>query len=158
MPSPDLITSNPRRLHIFTGLLAFGTLCPALGIGTMAASVAGGVVANELIPFLLNKPSVKLSGSEDKLANHDITNAAGLAVGLLIQSVAESGKYSKEGKKNQEIGSESGKRMAKPDCRQSRLFAAVGGRMSSHRNPRNHPRKPPNRPSQADRIALAGAE
>jgi tetratricopeptide (TPR) repeat protein len=114
MPLPDLIAQRHIRLLTFTGILAGGTIClpaiPALAaVGAMAASVAGGVVANDIIAHHLNCLSVRLRRSNDTLANQNIAQAAGLAVGLLIQSVAESGKYGKDSGKIKQLAHQAAK-------------------------------------------------
>ncbi|QIZ73677.1 tetratricopeptide repeat protein [Oxynema aestuarii AP17] len=94
----DFIGQRHLRLLTFTAILAGGTLCPLAipalaGVGTMLAGVAGGIVANDVIAYHLTQLSAKLRQSGDTLANQDITKATGLTVGLVIQSVAESGRY-----------------------------------------------------------------
>ncbi|WP_204104457.1 MULTISPECIES: tetratricopeptide repeat protein, partial [Spirulina sp. CCY15215] len=106
----DLITQTKNRLVTAGGMLIGGSICLSLAgsgvlavlpgaslfmtvFGTIVTAITGGVVATDSIPEHLNHVSVRLRDSQQKLSNHDLTNAVGLAMGLIIKSVAESGNY-----------------------------------------------------------------
>ncbi|MEM9542534.1 MAG: tetratricopeptide repeat protein [Cyanobacteria bacterium P01_E01_bin.42] len=106
----DLITRPKNRLVTTGGMLVGGSICLALAgssvlavlpgaplamtvLGTVVSAVTGGIVANDIVPEHLKAISVRLQDSEGQLNNEDLTRAVGLAMGLIIQSVAESGNY-----------------------------------------------------------------
>ncbi|MDF0551488.1 tetratricopeptide repeat protein [Kamptonema sp. UHCC 0994] len=93
MQLPDL-SKIQTRLVTCGGIVVAGTLCP-LGIGAMAAAVASGIVANDLVAHHLSHISTRLRNADEKLANHDLTHAVGLAIALIIQSFAEADIYPK---------------------------------------------------------------
>jgi tetratricopeptide (TPR) repeat protein len=74
------------------GVLLGGT---ALGgiVGSASASVAAGIFANDVVPEYLHRIPSRLEGSREQLSNHDLTQAVGLAIGLVIKSIAEAGTY-----------------------------------------------------------------
>ncbi|MEA5420998.1 NB-ARC domain-containing protein [Spirulina sp. CCNP1310] len=88
----DLVTDRPQRLFVSMAVLAGGAICGGL-LGTIATAVSGGIVANEMLPHHLNHNAVRLRGSGDKLANHDLTQATGFAIALIIKAIAEAGTY-----------------------------------------------------------------
>lgn len=100
---PDLVTQRHFRLLTFAGLAIAGAVCPVAAVSTVVTGIAGGVVATDAIAHHLSRLSVKLRRSKDSLANEDIIKASGLAVGLLINSVAESGKYPQDTKKLEKL-------------------------------------------------------
>jgi len=55
-------------------------------LGAIAASLAGGMMANELG----NQISDRLSKNRDILGNHDLTRAAGEAIAYILKEVAQS--------------------------------------------------------------------
>nr|WP_286167491.1 tetratricopeptide repeat protein [Arthrospira platensis] len=83
---------------IATAVLVGGTVCGG-SLGAIATSVAGGIVANDMVPQHLKHIAVRLKGSQDKLGNHDLTQATGLAISLIIKSIAEAGTYPHSTKK-----------------------------------------------------------
>ncbi|WRH65119.1 MAG: hypothetical protein RSE13_14295 [Planktothrix sp. GU0601_MAG3] len=105
MGIPDLVSQRNMRLLTFSVIAVGGTMCPiiipalaaagtvATGVGAIITGIASGVVATDMIAHHQDQLSVKLRQSKDSLANEDLIKASGLAVGLLIRSVAESGKY-----------------------------------------------------------------
>ncbi|MGL5196353.1 MAG: hypothetical protein ACRC8Y_22420 [Chroococcales cyanobacterium] len=94
----DLLTEPRRRLLTASALVVGGTVCGG-PLGAIAASVAAGIVANDMVPQHLNHVSVRLRGSRDKLANHDLAEATGFAIALIIKSLAEAGTYPQSTKK-----------------------------------------------------------
>jgi len=88
----DLLTEPRNRLLTASAVLVGGTVCGG-ALGAIAASVAGGIVANDIVPQHLNHIAVRLRRSGDKLANHDLTEAVGFAIALIIKSIAEAGTY-----------------------------------------------------------------
>ncbi|AFY83929.1 tetratricopeptide repeat protein [Oscillatoria acuminata] len=88
----DLLTERKTRLLTAGALVVGGTLCGG-PLGAIAASVAAGIVANDMVPQHLNTIAVRLRHSGEKLANHDLTEAIGLAIALIIKSLAEAGTY-----------------------------------------------------------------
>jgi tetratricopeptide (TPR) repeat protein len=94
----DLLTERQKRLLTASSVLVGGTVC-GLPFGAIAASVAAGIVANDMVPQHLNHVSVRLRGSREKLANHDLTEATGFAIALIIKSIAEAGTYPHSTKK-----------------------------------------------------------
>ena len=88
----DLLTDRPQRLLISMAVLAGGAVCGGF-LGTIAMAVSGGIVANEMLPHHLNHNAVRLRRSGDKLANHDLTQATGFAIALIIKAIAEAGTY-----------------------------------------------------------------
>ncbi len=97
----DILTERPTRLLTASALVVGGTLCggPLGAIGTIAASVAAGITANDMVPQHLSNVAVRLRGSRDKLKNHDLTAATGFAIALIIKSIAEAGTYPNSTKK-----------------------------------------------------------
>ncbi|WP_017306854.1 NB-ARC domain-containing protein [Spirulina subsalsa] len=94
----DLLDQRQQRLITSTAILAGGALCGGI-LGTIATSVAGGIVANDIIPQYLNHIAVRLRRSGDKLANHDLTAATGFAIALIIKAIAEAGTYPQSSQK-----------------------------------------------------------
>ncbi|MCT7983341.1 tetratricopeptide repeat protein [Laspinema sp. A4] len=94
----DLLTERQTRLLTAGALVVGGTVCGG-PLGTIAASVAAGIVANDIVPQHLNHIAVRLRGSGEKLANHDLTEATGFAIALIIKSLAEAGTYPNSTKK-----------------------------------------------------------
>ncbi|USR90765.1 NB-ARC domain-containing protein [Phormidium yuhuli AB48] len=94
----DVLASTQTRLLTATAVLVGGTVCGG-PLGAIASSVAGGVVANDMVPQHLNHIAVRLRGSQDKLGNHDLTEATGFAIALIIKSIAEAGTYPHSSKK-----------------------------------------------------------
>ena len=88
----DLITEPRNRLLTASAVLVGGTVCGG-PLGAIAASVAGGIVANDIVPQHLNHIAVRLRRSGDQLANHDLTEAVGFAIALIIKSIGEAGTY-----------------------------------------------------------------
>ncbi|MCW6034973.1 tetratricopeptide repeat protein [Spirulina subsalsa FACHB-351] len=88
----DLLTQRQQRLTTATAILAGGAVCGGI-FGTIATSVAGGIVANDMIPQHLSHIGVRLRRSGEKLANHDLTAATGFAIALIIKAIAEAGTY-----------------------------------------------------------------
>ncbi len=82
-----------------TPRLGDGTGSVLDAIGSIAASVAAGIVANDIVPQHLNHIAVRLRRSGEKLANHDLTEATGFAIALIIKSIAEAGTYPHSTKK-----------------------------------------------------------
>ncbi|TAN84136.1 MAG: NACHT domain-containing protein, partial [Phormidium sp. SL48-SHIP] len=68
-------------------------------LGAIAASVAGGIVPNDMLAQYLNRVAVRLRGSQEQLGNHDLTEATGFAIALIIKSIAEAGTYPHSTKK-----------------------------------------------------------
>ncbi|MCT7963431.1 hypothetical protein NG791_22400 [Laspinema sp. D1] len=110
----DLLTERQTRLLTAGALVVGGTvlvtgMAPATGtalvagvlgaIGTIATSVTGGIVATDMVPEGLNLIAVRLRRSGEKLANHDLTEATGFAIALIIKSIAEAGTYPQSTKK-----------------------------------------------------------
>ena len=93
------LTQHQRRTLFASGLLVFGTVAGGFGtvagevLKTVLPAITGGILANDLVPMYLNRLGVRLWGSGEKLANHDLTDAVGLAMGWIIQSIAEAGTY-----------------------------------------------------------------
>ncbi len=94
----DLLTERQTRLLTAGALVVGGTVCGG-PLGTIAASVAAGIVANDIVPQHLNHIAVRLRRSGEKLANHDLTEATGFAIALIIKSLAEAGTYPQSTKK-----------------------------------------------------------
>ncbi|MCT7993301.1 hypothetical protein [Laspinema olomoucense] len=94
----DLLTERQTRLLTAGALVVGGTVC-AGPLGTIAASVAAGIVANDIVPQHLNHLAIRLRRSGEKLANHDLTEATGFAIALIIKSIAEAGTYPQSTKK-----------------------------------------------------------
>jgi len=88
----DFITQPKVRLIGSTALLAGGTLCGGV-LGTSVASVVAGIIANDVIPQHMENLTVRLRDSRGQLHNHDLAEAVGLAIGLLIKARAEAGTY-----------------------------------------------------------------
>ncbi|MDJ1176142.1 tetratricopeptide repeat protein, partial [Roseofilum capinflatum] len=88
----DFITQPKARLIGSTALLAGGTVCGGV-LGTSVASVVAGIIANDVIPQHMENLTVRLRDSRGQLHNHDLAEAVGLAIGLLIKARAEAGTY-----------------------------------------------------------------
>ncbi|WP_052330968.1 tetratricopeptide repeat protein [Planktothrix agardhii] len=94
----DLLSQrNLRVLTAFGAMLVGGVACPLIpglqGIGllqcvsTIGTGLAGNIFASDLGAI------ADSLGQEDILSNHDLTKAVGLAVGLLLKSIATSEQY-----------------------------------------------------------------
>ncbi|VXD23114.1 TPR domain protein (fragment) [Planktothrix serta PCC 8927] len=94
----DLVSQrNVRLLTTFVAIVAGGVACPLIpalqGIGLLqcvsdiGTGLAGNLFAGDLGAI------VNSLGQEDILSNNDLTKAVGLAVGLLLESVATSEQY-----------------------------------------------------------------
>lgn len=121
MPNLPDITKRHVRLLTFTGLAVGVAVCPAAGaaiaageivavgaavatgIAGIVAGIMGSLVANELVAHELSQPSKQISHGQEKMANEDLIKASGLAVGWLIEAMAELGRYAKEAKKLKEL-------------------------------------------------------
>ena len=97
-----LIEKRHVRLLVSTGLLAGGTFCQALDspfqtafhtLGASVSSVVGGIVANEILPQHLENLTVRLRDSRGQLHNHDLAEAVGRAIALIVKARAEAGTY-----------------------------------------------------------------
>ncbi|MDB9312549.1 tetratricopeptide repeat protein [Spirulina sp. CS-785/01] len=88
----DFITQPQRRILSSTLLLLGSTAFGGIA-GSVIPAVTGGIIANDIVPQHLNSISARLRGSREQLSNHDLTQAVGLAIGLIIQSIAEAGTY-----------------------------------------------------------------
>ncbi|MDJ1168402.1 tetratricopeptide repeat protein [Roseofilum sp. BLCC_M154] len=88
----DLLTQPKVRLIGSTALLAGGTFCGGV-LGSSVASVVAGMIANDVIPQHMENLTVRLRDSRGQLHNHDLAEAVGLAIGLLIKARAEAGTY-----------------------------------------------------------------
>ncbi|MBP0015491.1 MAG: hypothetical protein J7545_06075 [Roseofilum sp. SBFL] len=94
----DLLTQRHTRLLGSTALLAGRTVCGGV-LGTGVASVVAGIIANDVIPQYMENLTVRLRDSRGQLDNHDLAEAVGLAIGLLIKARVEAGNY--EGSKKE---------------------------------------------------------
>ncbi|MCC5896760.1 MAG: tetratricopeptide repeat protein [Phormidium sp. BM_Day4_Bin.17] len=99
-----LLAPAQTRLLTATAVLVGGTVCGGYsgfiaGFGEIAASVAGGIVPDDMLAQYLNRTAVRLRGSQDKLGNHDLTEVTGFAIALIIKSIAEAGTYPHSTKK-----------------------------------------------------------
>jgi hypothetical protein len=94
----DLVSQRSVRvLTAFGAILVGGVACPLIpalqGIGplqcliTIGTGLAGNIFASDLGAI------AEGLGQEDILSNHDLTKAVGLAVGLLLKSIATSEQY-----------------------------------------------------------------
>jgi tetratricopeptide (TPR) repeat protein len=88
----DLLTQPKVRLIGSTALLAGGTFCGGV-LGSSVASVVAGIIANDVIPQHMENLTVRLRDSRGQLHNHDLAEAVGLAIALLIKARAEAGTY-----------------------------------------------------------------
>ncbi|MCT7954033.1 tetratricopeptide repeat protein [Laspinema palackyanum] len=98
----DILTERPTRLLTASALVVGGTLCGG-PLGAIAASVAAGITANDMVPLHLSDVAVRLRGSQEKLKNHDLTAATGFAIALIIKSIAEAGTYPNSTKKLEDL-------------------------------------------------------
>jgi FOG: TPR repeat len=95
---PDLVSQrNVRLLTTFVAIVAGGVACPLIpalqGIGLLqCVSEIGTGLAGNIFAGDLGAIADSL-GQEDILSNHDLTKAVGLAVGLLLKSIATSEPY-----------------------------------------------------------------
>ncbi|CAD5978635.1 Tetratricopeptide repeat protein 28 [Planktothrix tepida] len=97
MPIHDLVSKRNLRLLTFGAIFAGGVACPLIpalqGIGflqavsSISSGVAGNIFAGDLGAI------VSSLGQQDILSNNDLTKAVGLAVGLLLESIATSEQY-----------------------------------------------------------------
>ena len=92
MGIPDLVSQRNLRLLTFGAIMVGGVACPLIpalqGIGLLqcVSSISSGVAGNI---FASDLGAIADSlGKEDILSNNDLAKAVGLAVGLLIESVA----------------------------------------------------------------------
>ncbi|SKB14363.1 hypothetical protein PL11201_630011 [Planktothrix sp. PCC 11201] len=94
----DLVSQrNLRLLTTFGAIVVGGVACPLIpalqGIGLLqcvsaiGTGLAGNIFAGDLGAI------VNSLGQEDILSNNDLTKAVGLAVGLLLKSIATSEPY-----------------------------------------------------------------
>ncbi|HBW56292.1 MAG TPA: hypothetical protein DEF27_00215 [Oscillatoriales bacterium UBA8482] len=94
----DLISQRHLRLlTTFGAILVGGVACPLIpalqGIGLVqCVSEIGTGLAGNIFAGDLGAIADSL-GQEDILSNHDLTKAVGLAVGLLLKSIATSEPY-----------------------------------------------------------------
>ena len=101
MESPQLTKQEYTRLGTFSTALAVGTACSVLGtpvvgvpvtvVGTILASVAAGIVANEVGAI-----SSRLGKDKDIFRNNDLTKSVGKAIAAVIVAVANSKQFPKE--------------------------------------------------------------
>ena len=101
MPPIDFLGKTKARLLTCGALMAGGTLVSgalaasnpitgtALGTLAMAGSVAGGIFANDLGDLAKG-----LGENEEILNDRELTQAVGLAIALVIYSVAKDKQYS----------------------------------------------------------------
>jgi hypothetical protein len=97
MESPQLTKQEYTRLGIFSTALAVGTACSVLGttvvglpvtvVATILASVAGGIVGNDVGAI-----STKLGKDQDILGNNDLRKSVGKAIAAVIVAVADDSK------------------------------------------------------------------
>lgn len=85
--------SGPQERLLTAGAILVGATICGGPLGAIAGSVAGGIVANDIVPVHLNSIGVRLRRSGDQLANHDLTAATGLTISLIIKSIGEAGTY-----------------------------------------------------------------
>ncbi|MDJ1177388.1 tetratricopeptide repeat protein [Roseofilum sp. BLCC_M91] len=88
----DLLNQRHARLIGSTALLAGGAVCGGV-LGSSVASVVAGIIANDVIPQHMENLTVRLRDSRGQLHNHDLAEAVGLAIALLIKARAEAGTY-----------------------------------------------------------------
>ncbi|HEY9849728.1 MAG TPA: hypothetical protein V6D28_09740 [Leptolyngbyaceae cyanobacterium] len=101
MKTTKLTKQDYTRLGTFSLALALGTACSVLGvsvvgvpvavIGTLLASIAGGIVTNEVSPILTSQETDK-----DTLRNNDLTKIVGKSIAAVIVAVADSKQFDKE--------------------------------------------------------------
>lgn len=101
MQSPQLTKQEYTRLGTFSTALAVGTACSVMGtpvvgvpvtvVGAILASVAGGIVANEVGAI-----SSRLGKDKDIFRNNDLTKSVGKAIAAVIVAVADSKQFPKE--------------------------------------------------------------
>jgi tetratricopeptide (TPR) repeat protein len=94
----DLISKRQARLLTTSAILVGDTLCGGV-FGSIVSGVAGSIIANDAIPQHLNHIGVRLRRSGEQLANHDLTEATGFAIALIIKAIAEAGTYPNSTKK-----------------------------------------------------------
>jgi len=100
MQSPQLTKQEYTRLGTFSTALAVGTACSVMGtpvvgvpvtvVGTILASVAAGIVANEVGAI-----SSRLGKDKDIFRNNDLTKSVGKAIAAVIVAVADSKQFPK---------------------------------------------------------------
>jgi hypothetical protein len=105
MTTTKLTKKDYIRIGTFSLALAVGTACSVLGapvvgvpvamLGTALASIAGGIVTNEVSP-LLTPPGT----DKDTLKNNDLTRIVGKSIASVIVAVAESKQFDKETETN----------------------------------------------------------
>ncbi|MDJ1181617.1 NB-ARC domain-containing protein [Roseofilum casamattae] len=88
----DFIKERKYRLLGSAALLVGGTICGG-PLGGAVGSVVAGMIANDVVPQHLENLTVRLRDSREQLGNGDLTEAVGLAIGLLIKARAEDGTF-----------------------------------------------------------------